>query len=89
MKKVHFSDSNTSHFKTSRKRRNGCISLKAKEAIALHNISISLVCRTVSISETCYQYDSKLSRDNKKIADLLLGLTQSQRNWGFGLYFLY
>ncbi len=61
----------------------------AKEAIALYNISISLVCRTFSISETCYRYDSKLSRDNEKIADLLLGLTQNQRNWGFGLCFLY
>jgi len=30
-----------------------------------------------------------LSVKNEKIADLLLGLTQNQRNWGFGLCFLH
>jgi putative transposase len=48
-------------------------------------MSIALACRTFLISETCYRYTPKLSVDNAKIADLLLGLTQNQRNWGFGL----
>jgi len=61
----------------------------AKEVMVHRNVSVSLVCRTFLISETCYRYQPKLSRDNEKIADLLLGLTQNQRNWGFGLCFLY
>ena len=41
------------------------------------------------ISETCYRYTPKLSDENKEIAALLLDLSQCQRNWGFGLCFLY
>lgn len=63
--------------------------MMAKEVLVNHAVSISLVCRIFSISETCYRYQSKLNSDNEKIANLLLGLTQSQRNWGFGLCFLY
>ncbi len=61
----------------------------AKEVIVNRAVSISLICRIFSISETCYRYQPKLNSDNEKIADLLLGLTQNQRNWGFGLCFLY
>jgi putative transposase len=63
--------------------------MMAKEVLVNRTVSISLVCRIFSISETCYRYHSKLNSDNEKIANLLLGLTQSQRNWGFGLCFLY
>src|SRR5690606_23909594 len=41
------------------------------------------------ISECCYRYRSKLSSENAVIADWLLRLTHNQRNWGFGLCFLY
>lgn len=61
----------------------------AKEAVTNSPMSIALACRTFSISETCYRYQTKLSDDNALIAELLLGITQSQRNWGFGLCFLY
>jgi putative transposase len=61
----------------------------AIDAIQNHDVSISFACRTFWVSETCYRYQPKLSSDNEKIADLLLGLTQNQRNWGFGLCFLY
>lgn len=61
----------------------------AKEAMTGRTVSVSLICRTFSISETCYRYQPKLNSDNERIADLLIGLTQSQRNWGFGLCFLY
>ena len=61
----------------------------AKEAMINHDVIISLICRTFTISETCYRYQPKLSNDNELIADLLLALTQNQRNWGFGLCFLY
>ena len=63
--------------------------MMAKEAIQSHDVSISLACRTFSISETCYRYQPKLNGDNELIANLLFGLVQNQRNWGFGLCFLY
>jgi putative transposase len=61
----------------------------AHEVVINKKMSIALACRTFLISETCYRYIPKLSVDNEKIADLLLGLTQNQRNWGFGLCFLH
>ena len=51
--------------------------------------SVALACRTFGISETCYRYAPKLSEENERIADLLVGLTQVHRTWGIGLCFLY
>jgi putative transposase len=48
-----------------------------------------VVCRTFGISETCYRYQPKLSDENAQIADWLLRITHNQRNWGFGLCFLF
>ena len=61
----------------------------AQQVVAVQDVSIRLACEAFSISETCYRYQTKLSDDNAEIADWLLRLTQSQRNWGFGLCFLY
>lgn len=61
----------------------------AKNAVQQKKISIRLACETYGISETCYRYQARLSADNRIIADLLLRLTHNQRNWGFGLCFLY
>jgi hypothetical protein len=52
-------------------------------------ISIKLACLTFGISQTCYRYQPKLSAENMAIADHLIRLTHNQRNWGFGLCFLY
>ncbi len=41
------------------------------------------------ISQTCYSYQAKQSAVNVEIADHLVRLTHNQRNWGFGLCFLY
>ncbi|MET3139633.1 hypothetical protein AAKU61_004014 [Undibacterium sp. GrIS 1.2] len=41
------------------------------------------------MSETCYRYRAKLSSENAEGADWLVRLTHNQRNWGFGLCFLY
>ncbi len=41
------------------------------------------------VSPTCYRYEAKLSAENEVIADWLVRLTTSQRNWGFGLCYLY
>ncbi len=41
------------------------------------------------MSETCYCYSPKLDGENEEIADFLTGPTLAQRNWRFGLCFLY
>jgi putative transposase len=61
----------------------------AEDAVTQKGISIALACRTFGVSETCYRYTPKLDQENERIGDLLIGLTQSRRNWGFGLCFLY
>lgn len=61
----------------------------AKQAVVQKTVCIRLACTAFSISETCYRYQSKLSDENTKIADWLVRLTHNQRNWGFGLCFLY
>jgi len=61
----------------------------AKRAVSALRLNIRQACQTFSVSECCYRYERKLSDENSLIAELLLGLTQAQRNWGFGLCFLY
>ena len=61
----------------------------AKKVVVYHEISISLACRIFQISETCFRYKRKLSAENIRIADWLVRLTNNQRNWGFGLCFLF
>ena len=61
----------------------------ARQARSAHGTSVRVACRALSISETCYRYQPKLSSDNALIADWLIRLTHNQRNWGFGLCFLY
>jgi putative transposase len=58
-------------------------------AVTQRGVSIALACRTFGVSETCYRYSPKLDAENAHIADLLVGLTQARRTWGFGLCFLY
>ena len=52
-------------------------------------VSVALACRTFGVSERCYRYVAKLKPENERIADLLTGLTQAHRTWGFGLCFLH
>ena len=61
----------------------------AKKTLIEYALNIRRSCRAFGISETCCRYEAKLSDDNAKIADGLLRLTAWQRNWGFGLCFLY
>lgn len=61
----------------------------AQEAVQKHGISIRLACVSLDISETCYRYQAKLSTENAEIADWLIRLTHNQKNWGFGLCFLF
>ena len=53
------------------------------------HLSIRAACVAFSISETCYRYKRKYSFENDDIAEWLIRLTHNQRNWGFGLCFLY
>jgi putative transposase len=61
----------------------------AKQAVIERSISIRFACTVFQISETCYRYKRKLSAENIRIADWLIQLTHNQRNWGFGLCFLF
>ena len=61
----------------------------AEKAVAKHEVSIALACRTFDVSETCYRYSPLLSDENEEIADLLVGLTNAKKTWGFGLCFLH
>lgn len=54
-----------------------------------HAVSIRVVCEALSISETCYRYEPKLSDENAEIADWLIRLTHHWKDWGFGLCFLF
>ena len=61
----------------------------AETAVDRRKISIALACRTFGVSETCYRYGPKLRAENGEIADLLVGLTDARKTWGFGLCFLH
>ena len=61
----------------------------AKETVAQQSIGIRFSCVLFSISETCYRYQPTLNSENERIADWLIRLTHSQRNWGFKRCFLY
>ena len=57
--------------------------------MARRGISIRLACESLFISQNCYRYEPKLSDENAEIADWLVRLTHNQKNWGFGLCFLF
>jgi len=61
----------------------------AQQAVARYNVTIRHACKLFKISETCYRYEAVLSAENEEIAEQLVRLTHNQRNWGFGLCFLY
>ena len=61
----------------------------AREAVERREISIRLACEALFISQNCYRYEPKLSDENAEIADWLVRLTHNQKNWGFGLCFLF
>ena len=55
----------------------------AEKAVARYGVSIALACRTFSVSETCYRYSPILSDENEHIADLLVGLAEARKTWGY------
>lgn len=69
--------------------RPSCRREMAQQAVARYNVTIRHACKLFKISETCYRYKAVLSAENEEIAEQLIRLTHNQRNWGFGLCFLY
>ena len=61
----------------------------AQRAVTQYASSIRVACAAFGISQTCYRYCARLSSANSWIADWLLHVTGNQRNWGFGLCYLY
>jgi putative transposase len=61
----------------------------ALQAVMQRSVTVKLACHVFRISQTCYRYKAKLDAENDIIADWLIRLTNNQRNWGFGLCFLY
>lgn len=61
----------------------------AERAVSEKNVSVRTACQIFSISETCYRYQRKLTDENALIAEWLIKLTSTWRNWGFGLCYLY
>jgi putative transposase len=61
----------------------------AKQLVKDRQLSIRLACICVDISQSGYRYIPKLSSENEIIADWLLRLTGTNKQWGFGLCFLY
>lgn len=61
----------------------------AKIVVHSKQASISVACKIFGISKSCFKYESKLQDENVLIADWLMRITDNQKNWGFGLCFLY
>lgn len=61
----------------------------AKRAVSDKAISVRLACELFHVSQTCYRYEAKRNAENEKIANWLVRLTDNNRNWGFGLCYLY
>jgi putative transposase len=61
----------------------------AVKARQVKPLSIRQACIAFGISESCYRYQPRLADESTEIADWLLRLTSTWKNWGFGLCFLY
>lgn len=61
----------------------------AREAVEGGRTSIRHACITFDVSETCYRYQTRGADEDAVIADWLVRLTTTFRDWGFGLCFLH
>ena len=61
----------------------------AKKTVERKGISVRLACDIFQVSQTCYRYNTKRNAENEEIANWLMRLTDSRRNWGFGLCYLH
>ncbi len=58
-------------------------------AVKKRGICIRVACQAFRISESCYRYERKLDAENDEVATWLIKPTDNNRNWGFGLCYLY
>jgi putative transposase len=58
-------------------------------AVKERAMSVRVACEAFGVSETRYRYWAKRCAENEVIAEWLVKVTHNQRNWGFGLCFLY
>ena len=49
----------------------------------------NLRCQAFRISESCYRNERKLDAENEEVATWLMKLADNNRNWCFGLCYLY
>lgn len=61
----------------------------ARSVVVGGRTSIRHECKTVEVSQTCYRYQARTHEENTQIADWLIRLTTTHRDWGFGLCYLY
>lgn len=61
----------------------------ATKVVLLFAISIQLACNIFKVSKGGYRYQPMLADQHQLITDWLLRITNIQRNWGFGLCFIY
>lgn len=61
----------------------------AQQCVKVRGVSIRIACKSFSVSESAYRYQSKNNVENQRVADWLLCLTQTHKRWGFGLCFMY
>src|SRR3546814_11984106 len=57
----------------------------ARTAVEGGRTCIRHACQTFEVSETCYRYQAKASEENARMADWLVRLTRTYREWGVGL----
>ena len=61
----------------------------AIKAVKERDICIRVACQAFRISESCYRYECKLDVQNEEVGAWLIKLTDNNRNWSFGLCYLY
>ncbi len=59
------------------------------KAVTERGACIRVACEAFRIRESYYRYERKRDAENDEVANWLIRLTDSHRNWGFGLCYLY
>ena len=61
----------------------------ASWAVKVRGSSINRACELFGLSQSGYRYVPQRNVENQRIAEWLTRLTDNQRNWGFGLCYLF
>ena len=63
--------------------------MTAVGAVRRRGVSVALARRSFGLSKTCYNYNPEFQSENERISDVLIGLTNVHKTWGFGGCFLH